>query len=205
MPPFSHHEGHEAHEGLKLLGYTGKRYWDQLLSQIILDSYNLLVQYFDTRLCLPRSSKLIREGLKLPKGVHRKIPSLVRSLSGDKDIVALYALGSLAHDALKPLSDLDFGMLLSERIDKSQRFQKNLDLIGLFTDFFKTEEIDLINMRDAAPRIAYNIMKTGKLLFCNDKSELTNFREQTVKSYIDFKDIRDRFDAEFLMGVGYHG
>ena len=148
---------------------------------------------------------MIREGFKLPEGVHRKIPELVRSFSRDKDIVALYAFGSLAHDALKPLSDLDFGMLLSERMDKSQRFQKNLDLIGLFTDFFKTEEIDLINMRDAAPRIAYNIMKTGKLLICNDKSELINFREQTVKFYIDFKNLRDRFDAEFLMGIGYHG
>ena len=148
---------------------------------------------------------MIREGIKLPNGVHRKIPGFVRSLSGDKNVVALYAFGSLAHDALKPLSDLDFGILLSERMNKSQRFQKHLDLIGLFTDFFKTDEIDLISMRDTAPRIAYNIMKTGKLLFCNDKSELTNFREQTVKSYIDFKNLRDRFDAEFLMGVGYRG
>ena len=148
---------------------------------------------------------MIREGFKLPKGAHKKIPDLVRSISRDKDIIALYAFGSLAHDALKPLSDLDFGMLLPERMDKSERFQKHLDLIGLFTDFFKTDEIDLISMRDTAPRIAYNIMKTGKLLFCNDKSELTNFHEKTVKSYIDFKNLRDRFDAEFLMGVGYRG
>ena len=148
---------------------------------------------------------MIREGLKLPKGVRNKIPGLVQSLVRDIDIVAMYAFGSLARDALKPLSDLDFGVLLSKRLDKRQRLDKHMELIGLFTDSLKTDEVDLIMMNDASPDIAFQILKTGKLLFCNDKPALTDFREHLVKTYLDFKFKRDAFDAVFLKGIGYHG
>ena len=148
---------------------------------------------------------MIREGRKLPQGVLSRIPNLIRDIARDKDAVALYAFGGLARNSLKPLSDLDFGILLSSRIGKYQRFEKHIELIGLFTDSLKTDEIDLIIMNDAPPNMAFQILKTGKLLFCSDKSALTDFREQLVKFYLDFKYKRDVFDAAFLKGIGCHG
>jgi predicted nucleotidyltransferase len=148
---------------------------------------------------------MIREGVKLPIGVQYGISDLVQTVAGDKDVVALYAFGSLARNALKPLSDLDFGTLLSSRLDKNQRFEKHIELIGLFTEFLKTNEVDLINMNDVPPRIAYNILKTGKLLFCSDRPALIDFREHVVKHYLDFKHVRDTFDQIFLKGIRYNG
>jgi predicted nucleotidyltransferase len=148
---------------------------------------------------------MIREGVKLPKDVQNRIPELVHVLACDKDVVALYAFGSLANNSLKPLSDLDFGFLFDSRLNKRQRSDKHLALIGLFTDTLKTEEIDVINMRDAPHRIAFQILKTGTLLFCSDKLALTDFREVMIKSYLDFKHVINAFDAVFLRGIGYHG
>lgn len=148
---------------------------------------------------------MIRDGVKLPEGVQDKIPDLVRSVASDKDIVALFAFGSLARNALKPMSDLDFGVLLSFRLNKNERFEKHIKLIGQFTDFLKTDEIDLIDMNDVPPRIAFQILKTGKLLFCNDRAALIDFRERLIKIYLDFKPVREAFDSVFLKGIGYHG
>lgn len=148
---------------------------------------------------------MIREGVKLPGNVERKIPGLNECLKGDRDISALFLFGSLADGNLKPLSDLDFGLLLSGRMDKQRRFEKLLELMGLLNDFFKTDEIDLIDMRGVSPRIAFNILKNGKLLFCNDPSVLIDFRENVVRKHLDFKYLRDRFDDVFLEGIGYHG
>lgn len=148
---------------------------------------------------------MIREGKRLPQGVQSKISDLVKAVVSDKDIVALFAFGSLASNALKPLSDLDFGIFISSRMDKMQRFDKHIELIGLFTDHLRTDEIDLIVMNDAPPRIAFQIFKTGQLLFCNDKQALSDFRERLIMSYLDFKPIRDTFDEVFLKGIGYHG
>ena len=148
---------------------------------------------------------MIRENGKLPDDILIRIPKLVDSLAGDKDVVALYSFGSLAQNALKPLSDLDFGILLSYQMSKKDSFDKELKLVGLFTGSLQTEEIDLVFMNHAPSNIAFQIVKTGKLLLCNDRGALIDFREQVVMSYLDFKFVRDAFDSAFLKGVGYHG
>lgn len=151
------------------------------------------------------AAEMIREGVKLPKGIQCKISDVVQTLRCDQDVITIFAFGSLVNDALKPLSDLDFGILLSQGLDKEQRFEKHIDLIGVFTNMFKTDEIDLINMNDAPHRISYTIIKTGKILLSNNELELANFYEQLVKKYLDFKYMRDEFDTVFLEGIGYHG
>jgi predicted nucleotidyltransferase len=149
--------------------------------------------------------EMIRENGKLPDDILKRIPKLVDSLAGDKDVVALYSFGSLAQNALKPLSDLDFGILLSYQMNKKECFDKHLKLVGLFTESLQTEEIDLVFMNHAPSNIAFQIVKTGKLLLCNDRRALIDFREQLVMSYLDFKFVREAFDSAFLKGVGYHG
>jgi predicted nucleotidyltransferase len=148
---------------------------------------------------------MIREGKKLPKDVQKKLPEIVKAVEADPDVIAFFAFGSLATGPLKPLSDLDFGILLNDRLDKSQRFDKHIQLIGLFNDTFRTDEIDLIILNDATHRMAFQILKTGKMLACRNTAALTDFRERLVKEYLDFKCMRDAFDAVFLEGVGYHG
>jgi len=152
-----------------------------------------------------RSLKMIREGRKLPGDVTDRIPVLIEQIEKDRDIVALYAFGSLAAADLKPLSDLDFGILVSGKLDKQKRFDKHLDLIGKFNDVLKTEEVDLVMMNDAPMRFSHNIIKSGKLLYCRSKIELADFIEKTIKLYLDFRFFRDAFDDTFLKGIGYSG
>ena len=148
---------------------------------------------------------MIREGRKLPLDVQTKVGEIIQFVEADPDVTALYAFGSLASGVLKPLSDLDFGVLLDARLDNKQRFDKHLELIGVFNDTFRTDEIDLIIMNDAPIRMVFQILKTGRMLTCRDSGALIDFRDCLVKNYIDFKFMRDEFDAVFLEGIGYHG
>ena len=148
---------------------------------------------------------MIREGQKLPENVTVRIPTLIAQIEKDKDIVALYVFGSMATGHLKPLSDLDFGILVSGKLDKQKRFDKHLDLIGRFNQVLQTDEVDLVMMNDAPMRFSHNIIKSGKLLYCSNRTELSNFIEKTIKLYLDFRYFRDAFDATFLKGIGYSG
>ena len=148
---------------------------------------------------------MIRDGKKLPKNVLNKIPQLIQKISVDTDIVALYVFGSLAEGRLTPLSDLDFGLLLSNRLSKRQRSEKHLELFGTFNRFLHSDEVDLVLMNDAPPRFAHQIIRTGKLLHTGNKDQIIDFFEKTSKYYLDFKHLRDIFDKEFLEGIGYHG
>ena len=134
-----------------------------------------------------------------------KIPAVTAKIAADDDVIALYTFGSLAEGNLKPLSDLDFGILLSRSIDRKQRFDKHLDLIGTFTETLRTDEVDLVILNDAPLRFARQILATGKLLFCRDQNQLVDFIEKTTKRYLDFKPVREQFDKVFLEGIGYDG
>ncbi|MDB4442201.1 nucleotidyltransferase domain-containing protein [bacterium] len=148
---------------------------------------------------------MIREGHKLPEDVIDRIPVLEEQIEKDTYVVALYAFGSLATGDLKPLSDLDFGILVSSKLGKQKRFDKHLDLIGKFNEVLRTDEVDLVMMNDAPMRFSYNIIKSGKLLYCSNKAELSDFIEKTIKLYLDFRFFRDAFDDTFLKGIGYSG
>jgi len=148
---------------------------------------------------------MIREDRKIPPDCMRRIPVLIERISNDIDIVALFAFGSIATGRLKPLSDLDFGVFLSEKLNRLKRFDKHLELIGTFNTVFKTDEVDLVLMNNAPMKFCYDILKTGKLVHCRHPGDLVDFSEKIVKLYLDFKYFRDSFDETFLEGIGYRG
>ena len=147
---------------------------------------------------------MIREGKRLPDDVAEKLPGLVGLVSADQDVVALFVFGSLASGELKPLSDIDLGVLLDKRLDKTDRFNKHLDLIGKFTGFFNTEEIDTIILNDAPMRFVVKVLSTCKLLFERDRQTLVDFYDKSLKNFLDFKYFIDDYNKTFLKGVGYH-
>ena len=148
---------------------------------------------------------MIRDGIKLKKNVLERLPDLIRVVKQHSHIVALYSFGSVAKKELKPLSDLDFAILLSGQLNRKQRFKKHLELIGIFNNIFRTDEIDLTILNDASFHFCFEVLKTGKLLYCKNKPELIDFRDQVIKNYMDFKYFRDSFDHVFLKGIGYNG
>ena len=148
---------------------------------------------------------MIRDERRLPDNILGRIPVIVKIVSDIDEVVALYSFGSIVKNELRPLSDLDFGVLLTGKLNKYERFKKHLEILGEFNDALKTDEIDLILMNDAPDRFNYNIIKSGKLLFMRDKSKLSDFQERIIKEYLDFKYFRDDFDSGFLTGIGYRG
>ncbi|MEA2038904.1 MAG: nucleotidyltransferase domain-containing protein [Thermodesulfobacteriota bacterium] len=148
---------------------------------------------------------MIHEGKKLPDDAMERVSRVITLVSDDQDVLALYLFGSGAQNRLQPLSDLDFGILLLRQLDKKQRFEKQIDLIGKFNDFFGTDEIDLVVLNDAPSRFSFNILKYGTLLFFRNKKAIIDFREQVSNYYLDFKYFRADFDRVFVEGIGCHG
>ena len=168
----------------------------------------------DHRACRPPQTQrpndstrpdMIREGKKLPPDALKKIPALVEGISENPHVLALFIFGSGAKGALEPLSDLDFGLVLSFALSKKERFEEYLEVLGLFNQIFRSDEIDLVVMNDAPARFSHRIFKDGKLLFCRDRGTLANFYEVVLSRYLDFKFYREQFDDVFLKGVGYNG
>jgi len=149
---------------------------------------------------------MIREE-KLPSDILEKLDSLPGRINKDKDIIALFVFGSAADGRLKPLSDIDLAVLLDAEMNKSQLFNKELDLRSTIAQVLKTEEFDLVNLNLAPARFAHNVLTDGKLLFCKKNLVLADFIENNTRKYLDFKYYRDEFDRTFrqLLNDKYNG
>jgi predicted nucleotidyltransferase len=148
---------------------------------------------------------MIREGKKLPDYVADKLPALIELVSSDHDVIALFVFGSLARGELKPLSDLDFGILLDNQLSKIERFRKHIDLAVKFSKLINTDEIDIIILNDAPMRFIRKVLTTGKLVFERDRKALVDLCDRNSKMFLDFKYFVDDFNRTFLKGIGYHG
>ncbi|MGA7874796.1 MAG: nucleotidyltransferase domain-containing protein [Desulfoferrobacter sp.] len=76
---------------------------------------------------------MIREK-KLSRKAFENLPQLIERFREAPFVKAMYLIGSLVHGPIKPLSDLDFAVLLSKELNLKQLFQEQLELIGLACD-----------------------------------------------------------------------
>jgi uncharacterized protein len=142
---------------------------------------------------------------RLPTDVTKKLPQLIEVFKGFDCVEALFFFGSLIRCELKPLSDLDFAVLLDSTLRGDPLFRCQLDLEVAVSRTLSTDEFDLLILNTAPLRFAHRVLRDGKLIFVRDREQLIDFRERTIKLYLDFSPYRRSFDRAFLEGVGAHG
>ena len=140
---------------------------------------------------------MIREE-KLPDKILDKIPGLVEQLKIENDLEIFYLYGSGAKNDLKPLSDLDFAVLLDLRSIQKELFRRELDYRTLISTYLNTDEYDLIILNKAPVRFAHSILKEGKMLYYKNQMNLINYTEQINYYYLDFKFYKSEFNKLFL-------
>ena len=139
---------------------------------------------------------------KLPHNVLAGIPAITKKLREEKNIAALYLFGSSLRGYLNPLSDLDLAVLFNKKIPGDNFLDEYLKVFGIVSDTLKIDEFDLVILNRAPLRIAHNILKTGRLLFCNDKTQLAGFIENNYKRYPDFNYYRNQYNIVFQRQAG---
>jgi len=139
---------------------------------------------------------------KIPKDILDLLPKLIAVLKNETNIAACYLFGSAVNEKLKPLSDIDFAVLISQKLKRDEIFNYHLNLIGVISDTLHIDDFDLVILNTAPPRFAYNILKSGRLLFCKEKEQTIEFMEKTIKYYLDFKYYKDQFNSIFQEKIG---
>ena len=130
---------------------------------------------------------------------------MIEALRACEDVAALFFFGGLARGELKPLSDLDFALLLKDNSNPEKMWDRQLDLMGIIAKELGTDEFDLIILNMTPLRFCHQILRNGERIFVKDRKELGNFQETVVKKYLDFLFYRREFDRAFLGGLGLHG
>lgn len=128
---------------------------------------------------------------KIEHDVMSYIPSLIKKLSLDEDIISLYLFGSYAEGKQTPVSDIDLAVLLDRDFPQNSYFEKKLTLLSTMTSLLKTDEVDLVILNHVPPALSYRILSKGRLLFekTDQKSQRVSFQVRICDWYFDFKPV----------------
>ena len=116
-------------------------------------------------------------------------------LSKQTNIKFAYIFGSALKNKTRYGSDLDIAIY----------FNNEPDLLTIGELVFKLEKevekkIDLIklnNLDKSNPCLAYSVLSKGIVVYPGDEKTFIEFKRSVLLHYLDFKFVRDMFDASF--------
>lgn len=122
------------------------------------------------------------------------ISQIVSVLQNDPAVAVGYLYGSRAHGEEGPMSDYDFGVLLSDKLSKSARFDRRIELMGELGRVLKTDKVEVISLQDVPIGLRFAVI-SGRLLVSKDENlriqfELKVMRETDDELYYLKRDLK---------------
>jgi predicted nucleotidyltransferase len=112
------------------------------------------------------------------------------------EVDAAYIFGSLAAGRVRPDSDIDIAVLVSEKV-RRDLFRYRLKMMAELMDVLKRTDVDLVLLNQAPPLLAHRVLKKGRLVFERSASARIAFQVRTVNRYLDTQPMRDLY-LEYL-------
>lgn len=93
-----------------------------------------------------------------------------------------------------PKSDIDIGVVFSNNSDRIKYpIMVYGDLREEFVKQFKSEDIDIVYLKDTPLSLQYRAVTDGIVLYQKDIQSFANYKEDILKKYFDFKFFQDIF------------
>lgn len=93
--------------------------------------------------------------------------------------------GSFAVERATPISDIDVALYTDDR-------STFLDAVVRLDEAFPDHRVDVVHLKDQPSLIYYQILATGRLLFCRDHALFHREKYRVMREYLDFKPVHDR-------------
>lgn len=115
------------------------------------------------------------------------------------EVGLVYLFGSYAEGKAGKLSDVDIGIVfIDPKIAKSNTLSIYNELYDIFSDIFKTGNLDLVLLERASLELNFDAVKYGKVIFEFTPEFRDDFEHRISMLYVDFKPILNNFDKAVL-------
>ena len=118
-------------------------------------------------------------------------PQLEEYFAGQPQVLVAYVFGSQTTGKAGPLSDLDVAALLAGEPTPSECFDARLEFIGGLMSLLHTNDVDVLILNDVPLIMRYQVLRTGRVIFCRDRQAMIDFRVRTLNEFFDFKPVLD--------------
>jgi len=101
------------------------------------------------------------------------------------EAIAGYIFGSYSSGKVRPKSDIDIAVLLSDAVDSKDYGQIKLSIINDLIELLSFDRIDLVVLNVAYPLLSHEIIKKGVPLFSKDEAKRINYTANATIHYLD--------------------
>ncbi len=110
------------------------------------------------------------------------------------DVLAAYLFGSRASERHRPDSDVDVAVIFSAATPDEARFQLRCMLGGRIAAASGVDSAHVIDLENAPPLLAHEVLHGGRLLFSRDEDRRVRIVARQVMRYIDTAPMRRVLD-----------
>jgi predicted nucleotidyltransferase len=118
-----------------------------------------------------------------------------RALQPVGGVSAALVFGSQATGQARPDSDVDIAVVLDALPPPSERKDLLWSLLGALGKELGSDRIDLVLLNDAPPKLAFDVLKHGRVVLDRDPVQLHRFRVRTYSRHADYEPV-ERFFRE---------
>jgi predicted nucleotidyltransferase len=101
------------------------------------------------------------------------------------DVDAAYVFGSAATGRTHRESDVDVGVLVSDRIPRASRLNYRLGLMADLGTALERSDVDVTILNEATPLLAHRVLSQGVLAFERSRRTRIRFQTATARRYFD--------------------
>lgn len=110
-------------------------------------------------------------------------------IHNEGNIETAYLFGSYADDTYNENSDIDIAVIYKEDIDEYEHAGKSLDVSKIFGYI----DVDYLDLEKVNVFLQFEILKKGKLIYCENEDRLTTFMRRVQDLYIEMDYERKKY------------
>jgi len=123
---------------------------------------------------------------------------MIDFVQSQEDIIALILYGSYGTKYQTTLSDIDLAILPCSH---SWSLERLLDVMATLAAICKTDDVNLIDLREVPITLQMRVLDTGEKLFVRDPISLADFTEQVIRGHCDFEPFLKSFYRDYDTGL----
>ena len=139
---------------------------------------------------------------KMPGDVKARLRDVVEKAAGVPGGAALWLFGSYARGNPTPLSDVDIAYLSQNALAPQALDRLDHTLYRMLSQSLKTDEITLVDLRQAPSSLCFRVLSEGQILHCGRPEQVASFKEEVISRYPEAQRLKKEVLSDFSKKVG---
>jgi len=139
---------------------------------------------------------------KIPVDVKARLRDAVEKAAGVPGVAALWLFGSYAQGNPTPLSDVDIAYLSQDALTPQALDRLDHTLYRRLSQNLNTDEITLIDLRQAPSGLCFRVLSEGEMLHCGHPEQVDSFKEEVIRLYPEAQRLKKEVLYDFSRKVG---